>query len=124
MSRNANNLLSITALDMVAVQAIAASGFLGVDHRGQPFLEGERQIGPSRMKRLKEHGFIAPGGDGLFPGSHQTFQLTRSGQLLSEFAALQEASRAAPVELERPVLTRSADIQAQPARRGRRAAKR
>jgi hypothetical protein len=67
---------NITALDMAACAEIARCGFLGVDLKGDPYLESGTLLGRGRMRRLIEHGLIITSQDGLFPGMTQTFRLT------------------------------------------------
>lgn len=77
--------IKITASDIRAVRLIKASGFIGINADGEPFLEGRRQIGRMRLCRLLEHKLLKSNQDGLPIGSiternTQTYSLSRRGE--------------------------------------------
>lgn len=74
--------IRITALDLMAVKAIKACGFIGVDLKGEPWLESSYSIGAYRLRRLIEHGLLKSNQDSLLPGRAitQSYSLTRRGE--------------------------------------------
>lgn len=66
----------LTPLDQGWIDAAQKTGFIGVDERGRPYLEGDQQITLYRLRRLETLGIIEPNKDSLFIGGPpQTFRL-------------------------------------------------
>jgi len=57
----------ITPHDLAALDLVSANGFVGLDARGSPFLESERQITRLRFRRLIAFGLLVSNEDAL-PG--------------------------------------------------------
>ena len=73
--------ITITALDLKALRAIKACGFIGVDLRGDTWLESSENVGKGRLKRLIAHKLVKNNQDALFKGlgMTQSYALTRRG---------------------------------------------
>lgn len=74
--------MKLTRLDKEALRAIQACGFLGVNLKGEPYLETNLPIGRGRMQRLIALDTISPNRDSLFPGlgRPQSYALTSRGE--------------------------------------------
>ena len=68
--------LKLTKLDKKAIDLIAMNGVVGVDLKGEPWLESNRQITKFRLRRLIELGKLVPNNDALF-GESQTWRLAK-----------------------------------------------
>lgn len=69
---------AITALDLNALSAVKRVGFVGVDLKGEPWLESDTQISPWRLSRLIAHGFLYSSEDGLLDEVPQTYRVSSS----------------------------------------------
>lgn len=67
---------SITTLDLDALSAVKRAGFVGVDVKGEPYLESDTQISPWRFARLIAHEFLISSEDGLLNGYPQTYRVS------------------------------------------------
>lgn len=74
--------ITITALDLTALRAIKACGFIGVDLRGETWLESSQSVGKGRLRRLIAHKLGKNNQDALFkgPGMTQGYALSRRGE--------------------------------------------
>lgn len=74
--------ITITALDLTALRAIKVCGFIGVDLRGDTWLESSQSVGKGRLKRLIAHKLLKNNQDALFKGlgMTQSYSLTRRGE--------------------------------------------
>lgn len=52
--------IRVTALDIKALRAIQACGFIGIDLKGQTYLESSQNVGRGRLRRLIEQSSSHP----------------------------------------------------------------
>jgi hypothetical protein len=74
--------IRVTALDLKAVKAIAKCGFVGVDLKGEPWLESSDHVTKFRLRRLSAQGLVRSNQDGLLPGRGitQSYSLSKRGE--------------------------------------------
>lgn len=74
--------IRVTALDIKALRAIQACGFIGIDLKGQTYLESSQNVGRGRLKRLIEQKLVISNLDMLLPGRGippQSYSLSQRG---------------------------------------------
>lgn len=74
--------IRVTALDIKALRAISDCGFIGIDLRGQAYLESSQNIGRGRLRRPIEQKLVISNQDMLLPGRGippQSYSLSRRG---------------------------------------------
>lgn len=74
--------IRVTALDIKALRAIQACGFIGVDLKGQTYLESSQNVGRGRLRRLIEQKLVISNQDMLLPGrgiTPQSYSLSQRG---------------------------------------------
>lgn len=74
--------IRVTALDIKALRAIQACGFIGVDLKGQTYLESSQNVGRGRLRRLIEQKLVISNQDMLLPGRGippQSYSLSQRG---------------------------------------------
>jgi hypothetical protein len=78
--------ITIAALDLKAIKAVKACGFVGIDLSGDPYLESSVNIGRGRLKRLIAHKLLKNNQDALLKGlgMTQSYSLTRRGREVAD----------------------------------------
>lgn len=72
--------VKLTDSDRHMLKLVRKCGFIGVDERGQPYLETDSQITEYRVRRLLALRLIESSGDGLLDsGKPQSYKLTEAG---------------------------------------------
>ena len=66
----------LTDLDRDIVERVRRAGFVGVDAKGECYLETSEDIDFYRVRRLVALGVLEPGDDALIGDRPQTYRLT------------------------------------------------